>query len=208
MENVYLHSNIDKYNVLGFYADVSELFRDYTEFELFIKGCEHAVRTDKRYTSYISKLKSNNMIRCAILGNLKENEKNKMEMHHGPIFTLFDICEIVFRDMAINNKKEITTFKVADIVLTEHEKDNIQIIMLSKGVHKAKHNLLNRKDIFIHIRSSIGRIDRFIDRHHDGMQVEHFESMERYIRLCKKHPESIDNGLFDTANRLLSFKEK
>ncbi len=207
MKNVYIHSNVSN-DTLGYYADDVDLLKDYTEFELFIKGCEHAVRTDKRYTTYIAKLKSSGLVRCAVLGNLEENDKNKLEMHHGPIFTLFDICEIVYRDMIEKKIKDITTFDVADMVLSEHESDNIQIVMLSKGVHRGKHNYLNRKDIFIHIKASIGRIDRFIDNHHKGMQVEHFESMERYIRLCKKYPESIDNGLFDTASQLLSFKNK
>ena len=143
-----------------------------------------------------------------MLGDLKEDSKTKLEMHHGPVFTLFDVCEIVLKHMFKIGIKDITTFKVADLVLTEHENDNIQIVMLSKGVHKGKHNYLSRHDIFIQIKASVGRVDRFIHNYEGGMDRAHYEALSRYVDLCKKYPESIDNGLFDTSENLVSFKKK
>lgn len=201
-ENIYVHG-IGKHedDRIGYYATKEETMENYDEYEKFIKGCELAVRKDDRYTDYIAKLKSNGLNFCAVLGNLKEDNSVKIEMHHGPIFNLFDICDIVARAMFKRGEKKITTFQVAKRVLEEHERDNIMIVMLSKSPHKGGHF-----NLFIHIKSTVGRIDRFIDRYHDGMEDEHWDYISRYIQECKKCKDTVDNGLFDTANRLKIFK--
>lgn len=186
---------------LNYYASKEVTLNDYDEYEKFIKGCEHAVRKDDRYNAYLAKLKSNGLDFCAVLGNLKEDNKVKLEMHHGPIFNLFDICDIVTRAMFARGEKRITTFQVAKRVLEEHERDNIMIVMLSKSPHKGGHF-----NVFIHIKSTVGRIERFIDRYHDGMTNEHWGYITRYIEQCKKVEHTTDNGLFDTAKRLKVFK--
>lgn len=183
------------------YYVTKALLKDYDEYERFIKGCEHAVRKDDRYTAYVGKLKSHGLDRCAILGNIKNDSKVSLEMHHGPIFNLFDICDIVTRALLVRGEKELTTFDVGDAVLTQHEKDNIMIVMLSKTPHKGAH-----VNLFIDIKSTFGRIDRFIDEYEDGMIEEHWDFLSRYLDMCASAPSTMDNGLFDTANRLKSFK--
>lgn len=185
---------------IGYYATKDETLANYDEYERFIKGCEWAVRKDDRYTAYISKLKSNGLNFCAVLGNLKD-ESVPLEMHHGPIFNLFDICDIVARAMFKRGEEKITTFQVAKRVLEEHEKDHIMIVMLSKSPHKGGHF-----NLFIHIKSTVGRIDKFIDEYEDGMIEEHWDYIERYIEQCKNCDGTVDNGLFDTAKRLKIFK--
>lgn len=189
---------------IGFYIEPKVLLNDYDEYEKFIKGVEHAVRKDDRYSEYVGKLHRAGLNRCAILGNLTvSDDSTDLEMHHGPIFNLFDICDIVTRALFSRGEEKITTFKVADMVLEEHRLDNIQVVMLSKTGHKSTHN----GDSFIHIKATVGRIDRFIDRYHDGLQRDHKQYISRYISQCKKYDETIDNGLFDVANTLTSFKE-
>ena len=192
------------HSFITFYVEPKVLLHDYDEYEAFIKGVEHAVRKEDRYTHYVGKLRNSGMDKCAILGNLTESDSSAdIEMHHGPIFNLFDICDIVTRALFNRNEPEITTFKVANIVLDEHEAGNIQVVMLSKTGHKSTHN----GDAFIHIKATVGRIDRFIDRWHDGLQREHKQYIARYIKQCKNYDETIDNGLFDVAEKLSSFKE-
>lgn len=203
MENISIYAtgrNEDK--KISFYADPDELLKDYDKYEKFIKGCEHCVRKDDRYIDYIAKLKSKGLNRCAILGNIEEDSKVKLEMHHGPIFNLFDICDIVTRAMLKRGVTELTTYDVGDIVLTEHEKDNIMIVMLSKTPHRGGHF-----NVFINIKATFGRIDRFIDSYSDGMEDEHWQYVTRYMEQCKEADgKNYDAGLFDTNDRLKSFK--
>lgn len=200
-----IHS--DEY--VSFEAEADDLLRDYDRYEKYVKGCEAMVRSDDRYTAYISKLKSGGMDKCAIMGSLPTDEpKLKIEMHHGPIFNLFDICDIVLRANLLRGNQAITTFDIADMVLTEHEKDNIMIVMLSKPVHMGgAHNKRSNKGIFIDIKATFGRLDRFIDNWHDGMEREHRGYIRRYCEECRRAEyRSQDQGLFDVAEKMESFK--
>lgn len=190
---------------VGFYANPKEMLNNYDVYERFIKGCEHCVRKDDRYIAYIAKLKSNGFNRCAILGNIQEDSKVSLEMHHGPIFNLFDICDIVTRATLKRGKDDLTTFDIGDLVLTEHELDNVMVVMLSKSAHKGGHS--DGRGLFLSIKATVGRIDRFIDRWSDGMEREHWQYLQRYLEQCAQSDGSIDNGLFDTAERLRSFNE-
>lgn len=195
---------------ISFEAEPRELLNDYNRYEAYVKGCETAVRYDDRYTAYIAKLKEGGLTRCAIMGRLPEtNTKLKTEMHHGPIFSLFDICDIVLKDcLKYQKRTDITTFKIADLVLTEHELDHIMIVMLSKTVHMGgAHNKKSNRGIFVDITATFGRIDEFISKYYHGLEPEHFQYIERYVEECKNaQGNSLDQGLFDTADRLESFK--
>lgn len=194
---------------VSFEAERKELLDDYDRFEKYVKGCEEMVRDDDRYTAYIAKLKEGGLTHCAIMGNLPEDEpKLKVEMHHGPIFNLFDICSIVLKACLKRGMSDITTFKIADIVLTEHEKDHIMIVMLSKPVHMGgAHNRKSNRGIFVDIKATFGRLDKFIDEWHDGMDREHESMIKRYCQECRNaEGNSLDQGLFDTAEKLQSFK--
>lgn len=207
------HDNITIYGTgkntekfINFYADKDLLLNNYDIYEDFIKGCEHCVRTDDRYKTIISKLKEAGLTKCAILGNITEDDKVKLEMHHGPIFNLFDICDIVTRACLNRNYPKLTTYDIGDIVLSEHEDNNIMVVMLSKTAHKSDHNKDARRSIFVNIKATVGRIDHFIDHWSDGMEKEHWFYIEKYIKECEKANASIDNGLFDTAEHLKEFK--
>lgn len=191
-----------------FGADQSEILYDVKEYERFIKSCEHAVRKDDRYTAYIGKLKEGGMNRCAFLGNIKEDDMVKLEMHHGPIFNLFDICDIVTHAMLKRKSlTDLTTFDIADLVLEEHRLNNIMIVMLSKTVHKGNHNKKGSRSIFVNIKATFGRVDRFIDRWSDGMEDEHWDMIIHYMEeLEKAGTNSVDNGLMETKKRLERFK--
>lgn len=183
------------------------LLDDYNKYEKFIKGCEEAVRKDDRYTAYISELKKAGLTRCAVLGNIKEDSKVKLEMHHGPIFNLFDICDIVTRaSIKRGSIPALTTFDVGHLVLEEHRLNNIMVVMLSKTVHKGGHNKRGSRSIFVDIKATVGRIDRFIDKYEDGMEEEHWSYIDRYLYELKKSDGTVDNGLFDTADKLIRFK--
>ena len=195
----------DEYITFGVEPD--ELLHDYDAYEKFIKNCENAVRKEDRYTAYVGEMKKAGLTRCAVLGNLEEDSKVKIEMHHGPIFNMFDICDIVTKAVIKRGQlKVITEFDIADLVLEEHRLGNIMTVMLSKSVHKGSHPKFG-KSVFVDIKATVGRIDRFIDRWIDGMEDEHIDMIRRYINECKRaENQTMDNDLFATAERLLRFK--
>lgn len=191
----------DKY--ISFGADPEILLHDYDKYVKYVKGIEHAVRKDDRYTHYVGSVRSSGFDHCAVIGHATEGgDKVKLEMHHGVIFNLFDYCDIVLKaSLKRQEIPEITTFDIADLVLTEHEKGNIGIVMLNETAHKAAHT-----NMFIDIRATTGRVDRFIERWSDGMEKDHWEMIERYLEEYEKARSTIDNGLFDTEEKLRSFK--
>ena len=199
--------NSDEY--ISFEAEPDELKYDYDKYSKYVKKIEFAVREDDRYKDYIAKLKQGGLTKCAILGNLPvEDPKIKIEMHHGPIYSLFDYCDIVLKACIRRGMQDITTMKIADYVLTEHENDHIMIVMLSNAVHMGGvHNRKAKKNVFIDIAATFGRIDKFLDAWGDGMEDEHYEYIQLYIKECRNaEGKTLDQGLFDVAEKLASFK--
>lgn len=194
---------------ISFEIEGKDLLNDYERYERYVKHIRDLVRGDDRYTAYIAKLKAGGLTRCAIMGNLPvDDPKIKVEMHHGPIFNIFDYCDIVLKAMINRGEQRLTSFTIADLVLTEHEMDNIMIVMLSKPVHKeGAHNYHSNKGIFVDVKATFGRLDRFIDRWGDGMEKEHIGYIEKYIQECRKaNGKTLDQGLYDVADQLASFK--
>ncbi len=194
---------------ISFEMEPDDLLNDYERYTRFVTHIETLVRSDDRYTAYIAKLKAGGLTRCAVLGNLPTDDpKIKVEMHHGPIFNLFDYTDIILKASLKRNHKRLTTFDIADLVLTEHEMDNIMIVMLSKNVHmEGAHNKKSNKGVLIGIEATFGRIDRFIDRWSDGMEREHVQYIDKYIAECRAaNGKTLDQGLFDIADKLESFK--
>lgn len=189
---------------ITFGADPEILLHDYDAYEKYVKACEHTVRKDDRYTHYVGKLRTSGFDHCAVLGNVLEHgDKVELEMHHGPIFNLFDICDIVLKaELKRQRIPDLCTFDIGDLVLAEHEKDHIMVVMLSTTAHKAAH-----KNLFIDIKATVGRIDKFIDSYYDGMEAEHFRYIDQYIKACEDaEGKTNDQALFDTADMLRRFK--
>jgi hypothetical protein len=186
--NPKIKSTIDD-DVLKFYLNKNDL-SDPDVFENFIKSVEKLVRTDERYKNYISELKSRGF-NCDVFQSGINNEifpNTAIEMHHGPMFTLYDICSIV-TDHLLNDDQKVSTFKIANIVLHEHEMNNIQIVM---GLTSTNHQLVHDGKMFVHIDQSIGDVLTFIKKYKKGIRREHLYTLEEYLNLCKKH-KATDN---------------
>ena len=79
----------------------------------FIKKTEQLVRRNDRYSKYIYELKTKKGLNhCQVLSHLTDKDCT-IEMHHGPIFTLYDICDIMI-DHFLRKGWEITTYDIAD----------------------------------------------------------------------------------------------
>lgn len=160
---------------IPFFKDL-EYFASYESYVNFIKGCERQVRQNDRYKKYIKFLKEEvKLDRCQVLKNVTDKDAD-IEMHHGPIFTLFDICAIVLEYFIIK-KWKITTMRIADAVLDEHQKNRVQVVMVSRTIHEEIHN----GDIFINRHQAYGDLESFIDKYYYAISDEYREQLNRYI---------------------------
>ena len=194
-QNPTLDSDTSLY-MLPYYKDV-EYFSNLDNFVGFIKGVESLVRTSKYYSRYVKYLKTDIGLNfCQVLSNIKSEEEEdytKIEMHHGPILTLFDYISIVIDWMLYHNKK-INSFIVADIILEEHFANRIQVVMLSSTVHELVHD----NNIFISTKQAFGDLNAFLKKYRDGVSQEQLQKINHYIELCKKY-DSFDKHSLDIS---------
>lgn len=189
---------------LPFYKDV-EYFSNIDNFVGFIKAVERMVRTSKYYSRYIKYLKEDiGLRRCQVLSNIEEEDENDklIEMHHGPILTLFDYASII-TDHLLAHDRKITTFSVADILLEEHFNNNIQVVMLSKTIHEQVHE----NNIFINLNQAFGDLNRFLKKYRDGLHSDQIQKINQYIETSKKY-ESFDNGVLQLSGFVKNWKKE
>jgi hypothetical protein len=177
------------YFTLNYYKNRTH-FQDIKVFVKFIKGAEKIIRTSEEYKAYKAYLMNEiGLDHCMVMQGITE-EKATIEMHHGPILTLFDYCAIVL-DSALVNGETMSSFKLAKVVLEEHFKNNVQVVMLSKTAHQ----LVHTGKIFIHPSQAWGNMNTFLDTYADGLSAEQIETINEYIALSEQNL-STDNGLF------------
>lgn len=187
----------DGYFNLPFYLEQS-VFYNSEEYTKFIKTVEKMVRTSSYYTDYIAELKMTyGLNHCMILSNINDstsddNKKVSIEMHHGPLMTLYDVVSLITND-CLFNEQSISSFKICDLVLKEHFQHNIQVIMLCKTVHQAVH----KGKIFINPKQCIGDIGTLLEKYSDGITQELSSGINKYLSLVDKY-ETSDNGLLIT----------
>lgn len=177
---------------LPFYKD-EEYFSVLENYVTFIKSVETLVRNSKYYKRYIAYIKTDVGLNfCQVLSNIDEQDESDdlLEMHHGPILTLFDYVSIVIDDL-LYRKKPINTFIVADIIIKEHMENNVQVVMLTETVHQLYHATGKP---FINVRQAFGDLNRFLTKYKYGLQPDQINKINRYIASSMKY-DSFDGGL-------------
>lgn len=187
-----IDSESDVYE-LPFFKD-SEYFATQLEnFVGFVKAVERQVRSSKYYARYRAYLREDlGLNYCQVMPNVSEEDSITIEMHHGPILTLFDCAAIITDHLIATGDTRITTFKVASILMKEHFENNIQVVMLSQTTHEMTHT----NDIFISMKQGFGDINTFLNRYRAGINVQQIARINQYIRLSTEN-ESFDNGTLD-----------
>lgn len=184
---------------LPFYKD-AEYFSNLDNFVGFVKAVEVQVRGSKFYSRYVKYIKEDVGLNfCQVLSNIKTEEEDsavKIEMHHGPILTLFDYIAIMV-DYYLYNDKKINTFIIADKILEEHFKNRIQVVMLSETVHQEVHE----NNIFLNIKHAFGDLNAFLDKYHDGLSDEQIVKINKYLELCEKY-DSFDKHTLDLRENI------
>ena len=186
---------------LPFFKD-EEFFSNIDNYIGFIKSVENQVRTAKHYARYIKYIKEDvGLDFCQVLSNVRalEEDSTEIEMHHGPIFTLFDYASVITFHMLAHGKK-VTTFSVANTLLQEHFDNHVQIVMLSKTVHEEVHN----GEIFINTRQAFGDINAFFSKYRDGISNDMVQKINRHIEMSEKY-DSFDNGALKLSDSIKSW---
>lgn len=187
------------YYILPYFKD-TEFFSNPESYVNFVKGIEKMVRNNDRYKKYISYLKKEvKLNRCQILKDITDEDAT-IEMHHGPIFTLFDVCAIVLEYFLIK-KWKISTLRIADTVLNEHQQNRVQVVMVSKTMHETIHD----GDIFINTKQAWGDLNAFIKKYKDAINDEYREQINRYVDRSLLH-DSEDFSILKLNEALVSKK--
>ena len=193
--NIIIDSKNSFYNI-PYYKNI-DYFANYESYVNFIKGCERLVRQNDRYNKYIRYLKKEvKLDRCQVLKNITDEDAS-IEMHHGPIFNLFDYCAIVL-EYFILKKWKISTARIADVVLDEHQKNRVQVVMVTSSVHEQIH----AGNIFINYNQAYGNLEEFIEKYADAISDEYREQLNRYIDRSLLY-DSNDFGVLELNKKLI-----
>lgn len=183
---------------IDFYPE-SENFIDSKQFIPIIKNAESIIRSSSKY-SYIKFRLMNTfgINHCQVLNKIT-SEIDKIEMHHGPIFTLFDLCEIASN---VLKKQDIslTSFSIASLVLNWHYQDIVQLVMLSTNVHKAVHLNMsnidkNVKSYFLDYDLAFGDFRLFFDKYLAFFEYKHIGKIFDYFQDYQKFNNKELNGI-------------
>lgn len=187
------------YFTIKYYKDASD-FYDPKAYISFIKNVEKEVRSSEEYKLYIHYLKTEvGLDYCSVFGNITD-DKADIEMHHGPILTLFDIVAIIL-EYRLKHNLPICTFAIAEIVLREHFNNNVQVVMLSKTAHESVH----AGKIFISPSQAFGNINEFVNRYRDGFTQDQIDTFNKYVEIAEKN-KTTDNGILQ--NKLTDWNKQ
>jgi len=188
-----LISSDDTTDVIMMYKPV-DYFTDSVAYTKFVKSVERVVRHSDDYKAFLHWVKNVLGLNfCQVSSKIVEGDAS-IEMHHGPIFTLFDYCAIILND-AIMRGDKISTFRIADRVIQEHFELRVQVVMLAKTNHEA----ITNRDLFLNVRQGIGNVDAFIKKYTHALDDEQKYKIWSYINFAKMN-ETFDSGILDVPN--------
>lgn len=158
------------------YTKNEEFFSNLDSYTKFIKGAERLVRHSDRYSKYKDYLiREIGMDHCEVFKDVT-NADADIEMHHGPVFTLYDYCAIMVEWFLIH-KWKISTFRIANEVLAEHEANRVQVVMLASTIHAEVHE----RNIFINMKQAWGDLGAFINKYAEAISPDLRDKLNRYI---------------------------
>lgn len=174
------------------YYKTSDDFIDESTYSKFIKEVERVVRSNPDYKVFIDYIKHTLGIDfCQVFSHVYDKVDATIEFHHGPVFSLYDICEIELHRFLSEGHK-VNVYTVADSVLDLHFQMKINGVMLSKTVHEMAHN----GDYFINVSQNIGDINTYIQERARYFTSEIKYKLWNYCKLCESNP-SFDKGALD-----------
>lgn len=184
-------ANDDEYDGISYFKTLESFYGD-AQWSGFINAVEKQVRNHEDYKHFLYIIKSVlGLDFCQVFSKIHDKVDATVEFNHGPIFTLYDICEIALMRF-IKTGQRINTFRVANFVLDQHYEMKINGVMMAVTPHEAFHN----GDIFVNIDQHIGDVNAYIAENHLYFTEEIKYKIHKYIQLCKEN-RSFDKGILD-----------
>ncbi|MBR1818212.1 MAG: hypothetical protein IJ772_05110 [Bacilli bacterium] len=206
-DNIIITPNKDSKNFLSYLRNNINMLGEKDRKE-FISGTEAIIRISKDYKKYIGELKNKypGTHSCALFNNI-DDTMAPIEMHHGPIFTLAEICVIVLNHY-IKNGKEVDSFDIADEILQDHFDGLVQTIFLCKMAHNIVSNKKIQKNAFIPLSTAIGDLVGFIEKYNDAITYYEINKIRNYIYLADLYDKEQSSSIFDyLKERVKSVKD-
>ena len=186
----FIEAEDDPFAAISLNKDV-DYFQDDANYTKFVKKCEQNVRSSKEYRIFISYIKNILGINFCMVSSSIYDTDATIEMHHGPIFTLYDITSVIL-NYFLKTGKKINTLRITDAILQEHFELRVQVVMLATTNHEAAHN----RDLFLNVKQGIGNLTEFLNLYKDYLDDIHKYKIWNYLNLCKSNP-SFDRGYLD-----------
>lgn len=175
------------------YFKTSEDLIDEQSYGKMVREIERLVRSNPDYKVFVDYIKHTLGIDfCQVFSHAFDGVDCQIELHHGPLFTLYDICEVELQRFLTDGLR-INVYRVADSVLDLHFQLKINCVMLSKTVHEMAHN----QDLFLSLSQNIGDVNAYIKERSRYFTSEIRYKIWNYVKLCESN-ESFDKGGLDT----------
>ena len=194
--NIVISMEDAKYYYLPFDKSIVDLSNPKIR-QQFIKAVETIIRGSKLYKRYINYLKSDvGLTHCAVFGNIKseKGDKTKIEMHHGPIFTLYDYVSIVL-EKYLREHRDVNTFDIQAEVLDLHKRKLVQTVMLSESVHKSMDN--KKLAPFIPMEMTYGDLLGFVKEYGQYFSPQNRADLRDYFNNYKMKLEEKKLNMFN-----------
>ena len=182
----------DYYESISYFKTIDD-FIDESSYSKFVKSVENLVRTSNDYKVFIAYIKDTlGLDFCQVFSKISDVDAT-IEFHHGPIFTLYDICEVELTKF-IKTGQRINTFRVADSVLNLHFDLKVGGVLLCKTAHEMVHE----QEVFINVNQCIGDVNTYIKENAKYFTPEVKYKLWSYYNMCQSN-ESFDKGGLDLA---------
>lgn len=182
----------DYYESISYFKTIDD-FIDESSYSKFVKSVENLVRTSNDYKVFIAYIKDTlGLDFCQVFSKISDVDAT-IEFHHGPIFTLYDICEVELTKF-IKTGQRINTFRVADSVLNLHFDLKINGVLLCKTAHEMVHE----QEVFINVNQCIGDINTYIKENAKYFTPEVKYKLWSYYNMCLSN-DSFDKGGLDLS---------
>lgn len=171
------------------------------DYKRFIHDIESMIRSSEEYTMYKAHFYEDLKLNQCMIHSDITSEMAPIEMHHGPIFNLFEIVELEIMRRFITDEP-INSPEIFDSVMQLHWDEQIQVVALCVSCHKACHpKKKGVKPLFIDIRSAHGDVVGFINKYKDCFAPKHIRNIQKYQLLFDEYANDTAKSKISEARR-------
>lgn len=164
-----------------------ETLQDVDLFRNFLKNAESRFRASLEYKAYKAKLMAMGLDRCQMMGNITSEDAD-IELHHN-VLGLFDICLLITLHV-INTIGMINSFQLIQMLIYEHNNDNVGVTFLSSTAHQL---YTVDPEGYIPPDQTFGRWWELLSRYRYGITYDLANKVIKYVRKYQdKMPVSIN----------------